>query len=124
MLSRKLMRRIVASLWVLTCAWLLIRTLLVRNASPKQFGDMEEAELLAMLGLSAPTSWLFVATTRWLTFSWWVYPENDARSIIGAWLCLFALGCLQWFVLVPWIVHKGFDAYDGVLSWWRRRQQN
>lgn len=124
MLSRKLMRRIVAALWVLTCVWLLIRTLLVRNASPKQFGDMEEAELLAMLGLSSPTSWLIVLATRWLTFSWWAYPENDARSIIVAWLCFFAVGCLQWFVLVPWFVHKGFDVYDGVLSRWRRRQQN
>jgi hypothetical protein len=124
LLSRKLIRRIVAALWVFMCVWLLIRTLLVRNASPKLFGDMEEAELLGMLGLSAPTSLLYTLTTRWLTFSWWIYPENDARSIFGGWLCLFAVGCLQWFVLVPWVVHKWFDVYDSVLSRRRKRQQS
>jgi hypothetical protein len=83
---------------------------------------MEQAELLTMIGLSAPTSLLIVLPVRWLSFSfsWWIYPENDVRTIIIVWLCFFAVGCLQWFVLVPWVVHKGFDAYDGALFWWRR----
>lgn len=124
LLSRKLIRRAVAGLWILTCLWLLVRTLLVRNASPKLFGDMEEVELLLMLGFSAPTSWLVALALKWFSFSWWIYPENDARTIIVVWLCLFAVGCVQWFVLVPWVVHKGFDVYDGLLSWWHRKQQN
>ena len=51
--SRELARRVIGVLWVLACVWALVWILLLRNTSPKEFGDAEEAEILLMLGLSA-----------------------------------------------------------------------
>jgi len=119
--SRQLARRVIGVLWVLACVWLLVWTLLLRNASPKDFGDVEEAEILGMLGLSAPLSFLIIFPLRWVSFSWWIYPENDSRTILAIWFCIFAIGCLQWFVLFPWMVDKGYDIYDFVALRVRRR---
>jgi hypothetical protein len=114
--SRKVIRRAIATLWVTVNVWLLIRTLLLRNASPQVFGDAEEIERLLVLGLSSPLSALVVwVAGKWISFAWWSYPGNDSRTILAIWIGLFVIGCFQWFVLVPWIVHKGFDLYDFVV---------
>lgn len=114
--SRKLIRRAIAALWVAVNVWLLIRTLFLRNASPHVFGDAEEIERILVFALSSPLSGLLVwAAGKWISFTWWSYPGNDSRTILAIWICLFVIGCLQWFVLVPWIVHKGFDLYDFVV---------
>ena len=119
--SRQLARRVIGVLWVLACVWALVWILLLRKASPKEFGDAEEAEILLMLGLSAPLSYLIVLALRWVSFSWWIYPENDSRTTLAIWLCIFAIGCLQWFVLFPWVVDKGYDLYDFLALRVRRR---
>ncbi len=119
--SRELARRVIGVLWVLACVWALVWILLLRNTSPKEFGDAEEAEILLMLGLSAPLSYMIVLALRWVSFSWWIYPENDSRTILAIWLCIFAIGCLQWFVLFPWVVDKGYDLYDLVALRVKRR---
>jgi hypothetical protein len=119
--SIHLTRRIVAGLWALAYIWLLIRTLLLRNASPQVFGEAEEAEILLCLNLSAPISLLIVLVSRWVSLAWWIYPENDARTILAVWLFFFVIGCLQWFVLFPWMIHKGFDLYDYVACLVRRK---
>jgi hypothetical protein len=110
-----------AALWVFACVWLLVRTLLFRNASPQVFGDAEYLEQIYILALTGPLSALIVWPLRWISFSWWVYPANDARTILAIWLFFFVIGCIQWFVLVPWVVHKGFDLYDFVVIRVRRR---
>jgi hypothetical protein len=114
------MRRIVGALWVLTCTWLLVRTLLARN-SPSVFGEVEEAEILSMIGLSAPLSLVIALGTRWASFSWWIYPHDDARTILGVWLCFFAIGCLQWFVLVPLVIQNALSACARVVNWWQKK---
>jgi peptidoglycan biosynthesis protein MviN/MurJ (putative lipid II flippase) len=119
--SRELARRVIGVLWLLACVWLLVWILILRNASPREFGDAEEAEILLMLGLSAPLSILIVLALRWVSFSWWIYPENDSRTILAIWFCIFAIGWLQWFVLFPWVVDKGYDLYDFLALRVRRR---
>ena len=110
--SREFVRRLIAALWIAFYVWVLVRTLVLRNASPQVFEDAEYLEQIYILSLSIPLSGLIVWPLRWVSFSFWVYPANDARTILAIWLCFFAVGCVQWFVLVPWIIHKGFDLYD------------
>jgi hypothetical protein len=119
--SRRFIRRLIAILWVAAYVWLLARTLVLRNASPQVFGDEAYLEQIYILGLSSPLSAVVVWPLRWVSFSWWIYPANDARTIVAIWFCFFAAGCLQWFVLVPWIVHKGYDLYDLVFRLVRRK---
>ena len=73
--SRKFVRRLIAASWIAIYVWLLVRTLVLRSASAKVFGDAEEVELLSIAGLSAPTSWLIALAIRWISFSWWTYRE-------------------------------------------------
>ena len=122
--SREFIRRVIAVLWIITCIWLLVRTLLLRNAPPQVFGDAEETELWSMLGLSEPLSLIVYFASSIRTSSWWSYPANDARTILAVWLLFFVLGCLNWFVLVPWVVHTGYDLFDFVVRVVRRRFGN
>jgi peptidoglycan biosynthesis protein MviN/MurJ (putative lipid II flippase) len=85
------------------------------------FGEAEEAEILLCINLSAPLSFLILLALRWVSFAGWIYPYNDPRTILAVWLCFFAIGCLQWFVLFPWVVDKGYDLYDLVVLRVRRR---
>jgi hypothetical protein len=119
--SRRLIRRIIAVLWVLSCVWLLARTLLLRNAADNVFLDAEYLEQLLMFNLSSPLSWIGVLFAHLCSFAWWHYPRNDARTILLIWLYFFSMGCLQWFVLIPWGVHKAFDLYDFLADGVRRR---
>jgi hypothetical protein len=84
------------------------------------FWDAEEVELLLMVSLSAPLSGIVYIASFIPSFHWWHYPENDARTILSGWLLFFVLGCLNWFVLVPWLVHKGYDFFDFVVRVFRR----
>ena len=112
--SRTLIRRTIAALWVLACLWLLARTLLLRHAPPDLFADAEEYEQILLLALSTPLCLVGVTVAQRITFNWWPYPANDARTIVVIWLAFFLVGCLQWFVLVPWVVHKWYDVYDSI----------
>lgn len=111
--TRAFVRRLIAALWIAAYLWVLVRTLVLRNASPQVFGDAEYLEQIYILALSMPLCGLIVwPVTRWVSLSWWAYPANDARTILAIWLCFFVVGCVQWFVLAPCIIHKGFDLYD------------
>src|SRR5581483_3527816 len=118
---RMLLRRTLAALWVLACVWLLIRTFLLRSAPPRVFGDAVELELVLLLGLTAPLSGVLILSFRWLPFTKWPFAGNDPRTILAIWFFFFASGCLQWFVIVPWIVHKWFDLYDYAVEKGRRQ---
>jgi hypothetical protein len=121
LLSRKSIRRGIAALWVVAFVWQLVRILLFRSAPPQALADAEYLEQLYIFALSEPLSGLIVWPLKWVSFSWWVYPGNDPRTIIAIWLSFFTIGCLQWFVLVPWAVHKAFDLYDFVVHKVRRK---
>jgi hypothetical protein len=123
--SREFIRRVIAVLWIITCIWLLVRILLLRNAPPNVFWDAEELEQIYMFCLSAPLSGIILYFVSFMTkFDWWRYSANDARTILAVWLFFFALGCLNWFVLVPWVVHTGYDLFDFVVRVVRRRFGN
>jgi hypothetical protein len=77
-----------------------------------------------MLGLSEPLSLIVYFASFVPMFDWWSYPANDARTILAVWLLFFVLGCLNWFVLVPWVVHTGYDLFDLVVRVVRRRFGN
>ena len=123
--TRVRIRRAVVAGWILICVFLLVRTLYLRHAPSKVWWDAEEVELLLMAALSGPTSflpiWLYSMTP--LGFQWWPYPGNDAKTIIVVWVCFFTAGCLQWFLLVPWLVHKGYDLFDYARARFRHRGQ-
>src|SRR5215472_8002214 len=92
--SRSLIRRAIATLWVLTCVWLLVRTLLLRNASPHVFADAEYLEQVLLFALSCPLCGVGLVLAQRLTLSWWPYPGNDSRTILAVWLYFFVAGCL------------------------------
>ena len=119
--SRELFRRVFGTVWVLICIWLLVWTLLQKGASVKALGEVEEAEALGMLGLSAPLSFLIVLFLRWISLAWWIYPWNDVRTIVAIWLFIFFIGCVQWFVFFPWVVDRGYELYDFMVPKIRRR---
>jgi len=87
---------------------ILVLTLIYRGPG---YRDAVEAEVLIMIALSFPAGWLFaylllgtfIGGTRTTELQW----------IFLVWVPLFVLGYLQWFVLVPAIVH-----------WWRRKFGN
>jgi hypothetical protein len=118
-------RRLIAALWIAVYVWLLVRTLVLRNASPQVFSDAEYLEQILIMALSMPLCGLILLpVTRWGALSWWAYPANDVRTILAIWLCFFVIGCVQWFVLVPWIIHKGFDLYDRLVLVIHKKQRH
>lgn len=119
---RDLVRRTIAVLWVLGCLSLLIRTLYFRSASAPLFQDVNETELYGMLALTSPLCGIGLITAKWIDFSWWKYPQNDSRTIVAIWTYFFVVGCIQWFIFVPWVIHKGFDFYDKLLPYFRGRR--
>jgi hypothetical protein len=56
--SREFVRRLIAALWIAVYVWVLVRTLVLRNASPQVFGDAEYLEQIYILALSSPLSGL------------------------------------------------------------------
>ena len=105
---------------MLACVWLLVRTLLLRNASPDVFADAEYLEQVLLLALSCPLCIVGVLAAQRLTLNWWPYLRNDSRTILAIWLYFFIVGCFQWIVLVPWAVHQWYDFYDSVVARTRR----
>jgi hypothetical protein len=92
--------------------WVLVYQMHYRHASLKSFQDADYVSSLWMFILTSPLSFIGVLLAQRTGLDWWPYPENHARTIVAIWSYLFAMGALQWFVLIPWIVHKGFDLYD------------
>ena len=74
--SREFVRRLIAALWIAVYVWVLVRTLVLRNASPQVFGDAEYLEQIYILALSSPLSGLICGPYRRVSFSWWVYPQT------------------------------------------------
>ena len=124
LLSRERIRRALSVLWVLACVWLLVRTLGLRNAPAQMFYRAEEIDFIYMFALSNPLSVIGLLWARWIGFNWWVYSQNDARTILAIWLYFFAMGAVQWFVLVPWLVHKGFDVYGRFALLFHRKRRS
>jgi hypothetical protein len=96
----------VGALWVLACVLLLVHTILLRSAPVLAFKDAEVVEYYSMSIISFPSSMLLISTNLSELFGATRLPETDPRSILSVWLPFFALGCLQWFVLVPWMVRR------------------
>ena len=92
--------QIAAIIWTALCLSLLVHTLLLRNATPHDFGDAEELEELAMLVLAFPSSLVGLLPFRGITLP---YLENDPRAIFLGWLFLFVVGYIQWFLFVPFM---------------------
>ena len=122
MQSRDLIRRGIAITWVLACIWLLVRTLFLRNAPVSIFQNAEEVEFYCMFALTCPLCGVGLLLARYVGFGWWIYPENDARTILAIWLYFFVIGSIQWFVLVPGLIQKGFEVYDRILLLIRKKQ--
>jgi|GEM_PF-1440112 len=110
--------RVVAVLWTVTCVWLFVHTILLRNAPSHAFGDAEEVMGLGMVNLAFPSSMLVLWMDRVITFgwcSWCIWPENDPRFIFLEWTPFFVLGYIQWFVLVPFVarlVSRNYGSKD------------
>jgi hypothetical protein len=85
------------------------------------FWDAEEVELILMASLSVPLSGVIYFASSMPTSNWWSYPANDARTILAVWLFFFVLGCFNWFVLVPWVVHAAYDLFYFLVLVVRRR---
>ena len=96
------------SAWVLVAASVLVASLLLYDGKPNS-----DAEILlgyAMLALSFP---LGVALTAGLSFFARILFETTGYifttsyvSMFAAWLMLFIVGYLQWFVLLPRLWRK------------------
>lgn len=123
-MTRKRARKAFAICWGLSCFCLLIHTLYFRHSSSQAWWNVEETEFFLMGALSGPTSlipiWLYGRISS--GFHWWPYAENDARTILAIWFYFFFVGCVQWFVIVPWLIHKVFDAYDRVVLLLHRKR--
>ena len=123
-IARERVRFALATLWALSFVYLLLRTLYFRHAPLNIWWNAEEIAIYLTAGLSAPTSilpiWIYSKTGA--GFEWWPYPENDARTILAMWSYMVVMGYIQWFVFIPWLVHRGFDVYDRIVDVVRRKK--
>jgi len=115
--EKKLFWKVIAGIWIIACVVLLVRTLFLRNGTPQTLGDAMVVEWVLMSILSYPSSMI----PHWL--EWPTYPHNATLTIIYLWILYFVIGYIQWFVIVPWIVHKGYDLYGSVALRVRRNLQ-
>jgi hypothetical protein len=104
--------RALRTLWLLACTLVLVLTLIYRGP---EYRDAVEAEVRIMMGFSFPSGWLaFVlldVLQKLKLFD--IGKATELQTILIAWITLFVLGYLQWFVLVPTIVR-----------WWRKKFGN
>jgi hypothetical protein len=107
--SRKTVLRVLKALWLLASVSVLALTLIYRGP---EYRDALAAEILTMMGLSFPSGWLFPVLLKLIEMLKLsdVNQATELQSILGAWITLFILGYVQWFVAIPQIV-----------CWWRRR---
>jgi hypothetical protein len=104
--------RVLKALWLLACVSVLADTLI--HSGPEH-RDGGVALFLTMLGLSFPSGWLSLVMLKLLEMLkiFDISKATELQTILIAWITLFILGYLQWFVLVPAIVR-----------WWRQKFGN
>jgi len=73
----------------------------MRHATAKAFGDSEELQELIMMCLAFPVGLIGALLFGGMRLQ---TAENDPGQIVLGWAVPFALGYLQWFVLVPLII--------------------
>jgi hypothetical protein len=86
-------------LWLIAVVATLVLSLLYHG--PK-YRDAVEAEAILMAYLTFPSGIIAI-----LIFSYGIIDLNkatDLQQIVCIWLSFFAIGYIQWFILVPWIV--------------------
>jgi ABC-type dipeptide/oligopeptide/nickel transport system permease component len=87
-----------------------------------QYRDAVETEVLVMMGLSFPSGWLFFVLLKLIEMLKLldVSQRTELQWILIAWIPLFVLGYLQWFVVVPasvrWWRTKFDDSSSGSIS--------
>jgi hypothetical protein len=104
--------RVLKALWLLACVSVLAHTLIHHGLEHRDAGV---ALFLTMLALSFPSGWLSLVMLKLLEMLnlFDISKATELQTILIAWITLFVLGYLQWFVIVPAIVR-----------WWRRRFGN
>ena len=94
---------VLKAFWLLACVLVLALTLIYRGP---EYRDAGVALFLTMMGLSFPSGWLSLVLLKLLEMLklFDIGKATELQTILIAWVTLFVLGYLQWFVLVPPVV--------------------
>jgi hypothetical protein len=95
--SRRIGWLIFQVFWVLACVYVLVRSLIYQNA------DAQEFEFFTLLVLAYPMSLVAMWGYAWL-LNW--IPSEGPAGILLLWCFFFAVGCFQWFAVIPFLARR------------------